>query len=278
MTLRQSSHVLAFCWISWSPLLSQTAAAQATAAITDSSRKFEITDNSFLVEEAFNQEPHIFQNIASWAWSGNGEWAASFTQEWPLFVKAHQLSYTIPLSSGDAGAGFNDVLLNYRYQLFDETEGHPAVSPRLSVVIPTGDDGHGFGSGVVGLQVNVPFSKQVRDFYFHWNAGWTWLPRVRLNDGLGTHVNLTSPQLAGSIILRLAPMLNVMLETVWQSEESDEGSGVADRQRVIISPGFRRGWNIGNRQIVIGAAIPITKEKGDTNAAVLTYFSYELPF
>ncbi|HET9768159.1 MAG TPA: hypothetical protein VFS60_15000, partial [Thermoanaerobaculia bacterium] len=33
---------------------------------TDSSRKWEITDNSFLVEEAFNQERGVFQNIATW--------------------------------------------------------------------------------------------------------------------------------------------------------------------------------------------------------------------
>jgi hypothetical protein len=279
MTSRQASRVAAICWIVLGPVLASAAAAQATAPATDSARKFEITDNSFLVEEAFNQEPRIFQNILSWAWSKNGDWTASFTQEWPLFSKTHQLSYTIPLSRGDAGTGINDVLLNYRYQVWDETERHPALSPRLSVVLPTGNARDGFGSDVVGLQVNVPFSKQVRDFYFHWNAGWTWLPRVASSERVPTFVNLTSPQLAGSVIWRLSPMVNLMLETVWQFEESvDTGPGVVSDRRVIISPGFRRGWNVGNRQIVVGAATPITHENGDASAALLTYFSYELPF
>ncbi len=39
--------------------------AQSPAA-ADSSRKWEITDNSFLVEEAFNQEAGVVQNIFTW--------------------------------------------------------------------------------------------------------------------------------------------------------------------------------------------------------------------
>ena len=80
MTPRQGSHVLGICWIAVGPVLSSAAAAQATAPISDSAHKFAITDNSFLVEEAFNQEPRIFQNIASWTRDGHGDWNASFTQ------------------------------------------------------------------------------------------------------------------------------------------------------------------------------------------------------
>ena len=63
------------------------------------------------------------------------------------------------------------------------------------------------------------------------------------------------------------------------AEESvQDGRGVVEERSVIISPGFRRGWNIGDRQIVIGAAVPVTKGDSGTSAAMLTYFSYELPF
>ena len=279
MTRRQGSRVLGICLIAIGPVLSSVAAAQATAPINDSAHKFGITDNSFLVEEAFNQEPRIFQNIASWTWSRRGDWDASFTQEWPLVGKTHQFSYTIPFSGGDQGAGVNDVLLNYRYQVWDETLGHPAVAPRVSVVLPTGNVRDGFGSGVAGAQVNVAFSKQLRDLYVHWNAGWTWLPGIALSEGDGARVNLTSPQLAASAIWRLRPMFNVMLETVLRFEESvQDGSEIVDERSVIISPGFRRGWNIGDRQIVVGAALPVTNGASGTSAALLTYFSYELPF
>jgi len=47
---------------------------------------------------------------------------------------------------------------------------------------------------------------------------------------------------------------------------------------VIVSPGVRGGWNFGDSQVILGAAAPITITGGETTAAILTYFSYELPF
>jgi hypothetical protein len=226
------------------------------ASTSDSSRKFEITDNSFLVEEAFNQERGIFQNIATWTRGNDGEWDAGFTQEWPAPAMAHQLSYTVPFTSVGTHRGFGDVLINYRYQLMQEQNGRPAISPRLSMILPTGRENDGLGAGVVGLQVNGPISKQFGDVYLHANAGWTWLPDVERV----THI-------AGSGIWRVTPMFNLMLEAVAELDAS-----------TTVSPGFRRGWNVGDRQVVVGAAVPLTRSDGATTAALLTYFSYELPF
>ena len=222
----------------------------------DPSRKFEITDNSFLVEEAFNQESGIFQNIATWTRGNEGEWEASYTQEWLAPGMTHQLSYTVPFLALGGHRGVGDVLVNYRYQLWQEQEGHPAVSPRLSLILPTGHEANGLGAGVVGVQVNGPVSKQFGDVYLHANAGWTWLPDVERM----THV-------AGSGIWRVTPMFNLMLEAVAELDES-----------VTVAAGFRRGWNMGDRQVVVGAAVPVTRAGGTTTAALLTYFSYELPF
>ena len=58
--------------------LAGTAFAQAPPASTPkppAAEPFEITDNSFLVEEAFNQEAGIFQNICG-AVFANGNWVA----------------------------------------------------------------------------------------------------------------------------------------------------------------------------------------------------------
>jgi hypothetical protein len=235
-----------------------TAAAQSStpAETSDSSRKWEITDNSFLVEEAFNQEPGIFQNIFTWVRGRDGDWDASFTQEWPAPGMTHQLSYTVPFSGAGGLRGFGDAFLNYRYQLTEEGPGRPAISPRASVILPIGRERDGFGDGVVGLQLNLPASKQLGDLYVHANAGWTWLP----DRSSVAHV-------AGSGIWRMTPMFNLMLEAVVAFDES-----------ATLSPGFRRGWNIGEKQLVIGAAVPLTRARGMTTAALLTYFSYELPF
>src|SRR5215475_8709782 len=82
-----------------------------------------IQDNSFLIEEAYNQEAGVVQHINTFTrmWKSN-DWVYTFTQEWPLPMDwRHQLSYTVAgVSSGShpaAGAGFGDVALNYRYQL-----------------------------------------------------------------------------------------------------------------------------------------------------------------
>ena len=104
--------------------------------------------------------------------------------------------------------------------------------------------------------MNLPVSKQFGDFYVHANAGYTWLPDVQRT----THVG-------GSAIWRVQPMLNLLFEGVGALDES-----------LTLSPGFRRGWNIGERQIVIGAAIPFTRAESRWTAALLTYFWYELPF
>jgi hypothetical protein len=251
-------------------------AAQAPPSPRDSSRKFEITDNSFLVEESFNQEAGVFQNIFTWTRTRNGGWESAFTQEWPLGGMTHQFSYTVPFSGADGVSGVNDVLLNYRYQLLTETAARPALSPRLSVVLPTGREADGLGSGVVGLQVNVPASKQFGDLYVHANAGFTWLPAVTVAPNGATRT-LTSPQFAVGGIWRVAPMLNLMLEVV--AEFDDTAAPQPARERTITaSPGFRTGWNIGPRQVVVGAAMPVSRVAGRSDIGVITYFSYELPF
>src|SRR3954463_2736435 len=83
-----------------------------------------IQDNSFLVEEAYNQEFGVVQHIQSWQrnWpDGDWVWVYTFTQEWPVDPGArNQLSYTIPVVHPDdaSGTGIGDVLLNYRYQAY----------------------------------------------------------------------------------------------------------------------------------------------------------------
>src|SRR6266508_301550 len=43
-----------------------------------------IQDNSFLIEEAYNQEPGVIQHINTFARARGGGWGYSFTEEWPV--------------------------------------------------------------------------------------------------------------------------------------------------------------------------------------------------
>jgi len=255
---------------------------------TDASRPFEIEDNSFFVEEAFNQEAGVVQTIFGSTVLLESGWAATVTQEWPVPGVHHQLSLTVPFGRVNGETGPGDVSLNYRYQLLEEGAGRPAIAPRVTVLMPTGSTARGLGAGAWGVQVNLPASKQVRNFYFHGNAGMTWYPRAtftgpasqRVDDASGEPSRaLTSPLVAGSTIYRLRPMLNLMLESVVTWQQVLVGPGVTDRATFrLLSPGVRGGWNHGDTQIVVGAAAPVTWGPGHADAAMFVYASYETAF
>jgi DtxR family Mn-dependent transcriptional regulator len=245
-------------------LLASPAAAQSTPVSKPAGTPFRITDNSFLVEEAFNQEPGIFQNVLTLRADEN-VWLSTFTQEWPLFTQRHQLSYTLTFGALGAGLALGDTAIHYRLQLTTEHGRWPAISPRFSVLLATGSEEKGLTAGEPGYEINIPVSKQFGDLYVHANAGFVHYPD---NDYL-------APKIAGSAIWRLRPMVNVMFEAV--SELVDTG---ATREAVTtISPGLRTGWNRGDdTQFVIGIAAPVQFAFGRTDPSVFAYFSYELPF
>lgn len=220
----------------------------ATGAAQQADNSFAITDNSFLVEEAFNQERGIFQNIL-FAQRVRGGYNINFTQEWPIGGVRHQLSYTIGWSPSTSFG------VNYRYQLTEENGNRLAVSPRISAIITDGPD--------FGLQVNLPVSKQLGDFYLHGNAGMTW-PSPPFEGGQASA--------AGSVIYRLRPTFNLMVESVYLGSTPDV------ERSFVISPGFRGGWNVGSKQIIVGAAVPLGLRSTDPATSLITYFSYELPF
>lgn len=215
---------------------------------------FGIEDNSFLVEEAFNQDKGIFQNIFVFSRSHTGSWNASFTQEWPLGGQRHQVSFTIPYARENGTGDVGDVFLNYRLQVWTGDDRRPAFSPRLSWTR------HGW-------QANLPLSKRFNRLYVHANAGSTWLHDA--SEGWGS-----TPFVAGSAMVAVRPMLNLMLEAY--SEWRPNGAGAHDRA-VTISPGVRGGWNVGDAQFVLGLAAPITRG-AVRDHGVLGYVSYELPF
>jgi hypothetical protein len=87
-----------------------------------------------------------------------------------------------------------------------------------------------------------------------------------------------SPFLSGSAIYRLKPMFHLMLENVVLFEESFDGTETSRGTFYTLSPGFRGGWDVGDAQIITGAAVPITWGGGGSDAGLFLYLSYELPF
>lgn len=221
---------------------------------------FAITDNSFLVEEAFNQEPGVVQSIFNVRADENA-WLSTFTQEWPLFTQTHQISYTITFGSLGNGTGLGDAAVHYRLQLTTERPGRPAISPRFSVLLPTGSDDKDLSAGSAGYEVNLPVSRQFGDIYLHANAGYVHYPED----------DYVAPKIAGSAIWRARAMVHLMLEGVAEFVEA----GPSRETVTTISPGLRAGWNRGEAQTVVGVAVPVQFAYGRTDASVLAYFSYE---
>ena len=243
-----------------------------------------IADNSFLIEEAYNQEPGVVQHISTVTLTGPGrrDVVAGFTQEWPFRGQRHQLSYTVPfqIQQGDASDGFGDILLNYRQQL--HTSDVLAVAPRLSLVLPTGSERKGLGAGTLGGQVNLPVSVRIGPVLAaHLNAGMQVLARVRDSAAAAgpTDRTLTTYTLGASLIGPVTRPVNLMLEFVqaWSGTILPAG-GVTHEATSILSPGIRFALNFGGTQIVPGVGVPIVFGDGDTSTDLLFYFSVEHPF
>jgi hypothetical protein len=238
-----------------------------------------IADNSFLVEEAYNQETGVVQHIGAFRRAPDGSWLFGFTQEWPAPSQKHQLSYTAPLvSSRLGGTGVGDLAINYRYQMAGHDDARVWFAPRLSVVLPTGDAASGRGLGGPGVQTNLPLSVELtKTLVTHWNAG---AAVTRAPDGQGLRRSLRSLAAAASAIWLATPTLNLMLESVWERGESfDAGDVVRTDGRFIVMPGVRGAINLASgMQIVPGVGVPFVRSAGRTEHDLFLYLSVEHSF
>lgn len=238
----------------------------------------EIQDNSFLLEEAYNQEDGVIQEIQTFKYMKGDTWSYSFTQEWPLPTQMHQFSYTVPLErlGEDDGAhtGLGDMALNYRYQLLFK-EGEMACSPRLSLILPTGDDQNGLGNGTVGYQVNLPISLRLNErFVTHWNLGLTFTPDAR--EPGGEKADILNTNYGMSLVYLVNRNLNVLVEFVGTAEQTVVANGVTTSQNsFLINPGLRYAIDFENLQIVPGISVPIGVGPSKGEYGVMAYLSFE---
>ena len=152
----------------------------------------------------------------------------------------------------------------------------------MSVVLPTGNRDRSLGDGTVGLQFNLPVSKQLNDWYVHWNGGLTWLPRAQ-GELRERHGRARTAQSRLAVRRRqrdlpAQPMLNLMLESVCRSTSRTIAGGTTRTTTVHAVARIprrverRRG---SDRHRRCGA---ISWTEGTRDTGVFLYFSYELPF
>jgi hypothetical protein len=252
-----------------------------------------ILDNSFFIEEAYNQEARVVQHIQTIHWTRDrrdGETAHAFTyaitQEWPLGGQRHQLSYTIPYRRAGCGgrtSGIGDVQVHYRLQALEEHAKRPALAPRFSIILPTGNEDRGLGAGTPGVQVNLPASKKVARVHFHLNAGASVFPDARITLASGARSprhDLLATNLGFSAILLMSERLNFLLELATSTEESIGASGETEEEVLtLISPGLRFAIDRKDGgQWVFGAAVPLGLSDAEDDSGMFLYTSFEHPF
>jgi len=240
-----------------------------------------IRDNSFLIEEAYNQETGVVQHISVLMHDRrSGYWSFNFTEEWPLKGFRNQLSYTIPFANagGPGHRGIGDVALNYRLQAAGP-EGRVSFAPRLSLILPTGNVDRGLGRGGTGFQANFPLSVDLTPWLVsHTNVGATLTSRAR---GVGgARASLMDFNVGQSFIWLTTPTINLMVESTMQTWEDVAGPHRATRRKSFyLSPAIRYAINFkSGLQIVPGVAIPFEFGPDKGEPAVLVYLSFEHPF
>lgn len=237
-----------------------------------------IQDNSFLLEEAYNQEAGVVQHISSLVFDRNVHtWVYALTDEWPLNGQRHQLSLTVPLqNSPDGGvAVLSDIAINYRLQMIGSGDTRLAVTPRLSVILPTASDE--LGGGTFSIQGALASSYMAtKTLALHSNAGFTFVPSVEVGAGFTSRLmHLNAGQ---SAVWLVHPRVNLMLEGVVTSTESFTGVGSARSRStgVTLAPGVRWSHDFASGlQIVPGLAFPIGFRANDGQRGVLLYLSFE---
>jgi hypothetical protein len=248
----------------------------AAAAPARSEEAPKIQDNSFLIEEAYNQEPGVIQHIQTLQLMRGGTVAYSFTEEWPALDKTHQVSATVPIArlaeTGPSGVG--DLLLNYRWQALDR--GALALAPRFSLLLPTGSYHRGLGSGSWGLQTNLPLSLEISPrFVTHWNAGGTWMPSAR--SASRESASLGGLSGGASVIWAATTRANAMLELLAANNQVLEADGsIARQDLLLLNPGVRFALDFpSGLQIVPGLSAPIGIGPSRGERGVLFYLSFE---
>lgn len=239
----------------WSSRVTRVAVAvlcACTAPLASQSPRIE--DNSFLIEEAYNQERGVVQHITTWqrslVYSG---WDFAFTQEWPLVTQQHQLSYTLLVGSTRNDMEFGGAGLNYRYQLLPADQ-RVALAPRLTALVPAHHE-H------LGVQLNVPVSVRVGPaFVAHANGGVTQTTRATTLYNLG-----------GSVVWLARSTFNVLCEVAWASEDG--------AQALLLNPGIRWAHNFASGlQVVPGVAVTVGVGPSRGLEAAFLYLSFEHPF
>jgi len=239
-----------------------------------------IKDNSFLMEEAYNQEAGVVQFINGYQYSDRTkEWGYTFTNEIPIPDETHQFSYVIPIAKKvgpPAATGIGDVVLNYRYQLVSNEA--VAMAPRFSIILPTGDYKKGLGNGSTGVQFNQAVSITINDRWTnHWNAGFTFTHGAKNIDG--DTADIFGFNFGSSVVYGWTKKTNLLCEFVMNNSEVVSGpDSKTSSSTYFVVPGIRTAFQAGSDTEIVpglGVLLGLGPSAVDHERGLFAYFSVE---
>ena len=217
-----------------------------------------IEDNSFLLEEAYNQKKDEYQFIHYYQSSKEGEQEYFFQLEAPLTHETHQLSFDFSYLRPSEIPEFtvSDTQLNYRYQAMKINEH--MLTERLTLVIPTGSERYDSGSGEYAFSFMQSATFPLGERYMnHWNLGATIYPHATTGITAGT-----------SIVYLYKDDLNFLAETLIETDHESDTS-------FYLNPGFRFALDGEKGQLVPGIAFPFQYTENKIFPGVFVYLSVE---
>jgi hypothetical protein len=124
-------------------------------------------DNSFFLEEAFNQEKGIMQYSSNFYFDNlrGGDFLYTFTHEIPI-TQRHQLNYTLQYhvlnspATGEKSNGPGDINVSYHYMISGKMDWIMVI-PSINIIVPTGKAVNGQGVGGAGAQLGVAITKRL---------------------------------------------------------------------------------------------------------------------
>lgn len=245
-------------------------------ALFSSSIWGKIEDNSFLLEEAFNQKEGEFQFIQKYQTDRSGAIDYNLELEAPITNETHQFSFDISRSRPEdiSESSFSDLALNYRWQAFNQNG--ILLAEKIGIVLPTGSVGKNTGQGAVGWNLlqaaTISFSDVLMN---HWNMGLTVFPEA---ESPGDDKTIMGLNAGTSFVYLYRDDLNFLLEAVFETGESFGLDGeVSNEKSFYLNPGLRfaRNFDFKQTQVVPGLSFPLEYTDSQVRPGILLYLSVE---
>jgi len=233
-----------------------------------------IEDNSFLIEEAYNQDPGVIQHISSFQYMKDHTWIYTFTDEWPVPGQK--------TSAFDNNSCFKQWVNRIGWYIAKlPLSGHIQRSIRLFPEVFTHIANRKFqkraGCRGSGLPAKSPVQLPViHKIATHYNLGLTFTPNAKQADGSASDITVFNYGL--SMILLLNKNFNFMFEVAGNRTYTKVRTDYSKTGSFFINPGFRYAINFkSGLQIVPGLALPIGLGPSNGDIGIYGYLSFEHP-